>query len=160
MKQINKDTADRSIGVTKMLTAPIDLVWDVWTNPKHIANWWGPNGFTNTIHKMDFQEGGEWKLTMHGSDGKNYPNKSVFVEIVQNKKIAFQHFNPNYIASIIFESKERETLMDWTVLFETTELFETVVKVFKADEGLNQNVEKLENYLAGHNNEPLTAHLQ
>ncbi len=59
----------------------------------------------------------------------------------------FQHFNPNYIATIVFESKEKETSMEWTMLFETTELFETVVKVFKADEGLDQNAEKLENYL-------------
>ncbi|MGI8583260.1 MAG: SRPBCC domain-containing protein [Chitinophagaceae bacterium] len=71
------------------------------------------------------------------------PNKSIFVEIVQRKKIVFQHFNPNYIATIVFAPKEKETLVEWTVLFETTELFETVVKVFKADEGLKQNVEKL-----------------
>lgn len=91
--------------------------------------------------------GGEWRLTMHGPDGKRYPNKSVFIEIVPFKKIVFQHFNPNYVATIVFHPKEKETLMEWTMLFETTELFETVVKVFKADEGLNQNVEKLENYI-------------
>lgn len=147
MEKTNNDTANRALRITRMLSAPIDLVWEVWTNPEYIANWWGPNGFTNTIHTMDVREGGEWRLTMHGPDGKNYPNKSVFVEIVQGKKIVFQHFNPNYIATIIFTPKEKETLMEWTGLFETTELFETVVKVFKADEGLNQNVEKFENYL-------------
>ena len=71
----------------------------------------------------------------------------MFIEIVPLKKIVFQHFNPNYIATIIFEPKEKETLLEWAMLFETTELFETVIKVFKADEGLHQNVEKLENYL-------------
>lgn len=91
--------------------------------------------------------GGEWRLTMHGNDGKNYPNRSMFVEIVPFKKIVFQHFNPNYLATIVFEPKEKETLMQRTMQFETTELFETVVKVFKADEGLSQNVEKLERYL-------------
>ncbi len=64
-----------------------------------------------------------------------------------SKKIVFQHFNPNYIATIGFELKEKETIMEWTMVFETNGLFETVVKVFKADEGLNQNAEKLENYL-------------
>ncbi len=106
----------------------------------------GPNGFTNTIHTMDVTPGGEWRLTMHGPDGENYPNKSVFVEIVQHRKIVFQHFNPNYIATIVFAPKEKETIVEWTMLFETTELFETVVKVFKADEGLKQNVEKLSVY--------------
>lgn len=86
-------------------------------------------------------------LTMHGPDGKNYPNKSVFLEIAQHKKIVFQHFKPNYIATIIFEPKGKETLMEWTGLFENTELFERVVKVFKADKGLKQNVEKLTAYI-------------
>ena len=133
--------------ITTMLHAPVESVWEVWTNPEHIANWWGPRGFTSTIHKMDVAAGGEWRLTLHAPDGKNYPNRSTFIEIVPYKKIVFQHFNPNYIATIVFESMGKETLLEWAGLFETTELFETVVNVFKADEGLQQNVEKLENYL-------------
>jgi uncharacterized protein YndB with AHSA1/START domain len=62
-----------------MLSAPIDFVWEVWTNPEHIANRWGPTGFTNTIRKMDVVPGGEWRLTMRGSDGKKHPDKSVFI---------------------------------------------------------------------------------
>lgn len=147
MKETNNDTAVRSMRVTKILSAPIGQVWEVWTKPEHIAAWWGPNGFTNTIHKMDVAAGGEWRMTMLGPDGKTYLNKSMFVEIVPHKKIVFQHFNPNYMATIIFEPTEKETFMEWTMLFETIELFETVVNVFKADEGLNQNVEKLETYL-------------
>ena len=102
VKTANDNVTNTELRITKMLHAPLELVWDVWTNPKHIANWWGPNGFTDTIHTMDVSEGGEWRLTMHGPDGKNYPNKSVFIEIVQRKKIVFQHFNPNYIATIVF----------------------------------------------------------
>jgi len=147
MEKANNDTTNRALCITRTLPAPIDLVWEVWTNRKHIANWWGPRGFTNTIHKMDVMAGAEWHLTMQSPEGKKYPNKSVFIEIVPFKKIVFQHFNPNYMATIVFEPKEKETLMEWTMLFETTELFETVVKVFKADEGLHQNAEKLENYL-------------
>ena len=143
----NSETANRAFSIRKMLPAPIDLVWEVWTNPAHIANWWGPNGFTNTIHKMDLAPGGEWRLTIHGPDGKNYPNRSEFIEIIPFKKIVFQHYNPNYLATINFEPNEKETLMEWIMEFETSELYETVVKVFKADEGFKQNVEKLENYL-------------
>lgn len=146
-KMINDNVTNRELHIAKKLHAPVDLVWEVWTNPKHIANWWGPNGFTNTIHTMDVRAGGEWRLTMHGPDGKNFTNKSVFAEIVFHKKIVFQHFNPDYTATITFESYEKETLLDWTMRLETIELFETVVKVFKADEGLKQNVEKLTVYL-------------
>jgi uncharacterized protein YndB with AHSA1/START domain len=147
MKTANDDVANRELRITKTLKAPVEWVWKVWTTPEHIVNWWGPNGFTNTIHTMDVTEGGEWRLTMHGPDGKNYPNKSIFIEIVNQQKIVFQHFNPNYIATVVFVPSEKETLVEWTMLFETTELFEAVVNVFKADEGLKQNVEKLTAYI-------------
>ena len=146
-KTANNTITNRELHVTKLLNASVESVWEVWINPEHIANWWGPNGFTNTIHTMDLTAGGEWRLTMHGPDGKNFPNKSIFVEIVPVKKIAFQHFNPNYIATIVFTPEGKETLLDWTMKFETPELYETVVKVFKADVGLKQNVEKLTAYL-------------
>ena len=78
-------TANREMGITRTFKTSIKLMWEVWTNPEHIANWWGPKGFTNTIHQMDFQEGGEWKFTMHGPDGKNYPNRSIFKEIIPSR---------------------------------------------------------------------------
>ena len=153
MGKANSDTANRELRITRMLNAPIDLVWEVWTNPEHIANWWGPNGFTNTIHKMDLQEGGEWKLTMHGPDGTNYPNRSIFKEIITLKKIVYEHFNPHFIATLLFESKGEETLIDWSMLFDTAYMREIVIKAHKADEGLKQNVEKLEKYLSNRLNE-------
>ena len=123
-------------------------MWEVWTDPEHIKNWWGPNGFTSTIHNMDFKEGGEWKLTMHGPDGTNYPNRSIFKEIIPFKKIVFEHFNPHFITTVLFESKGDETHIDWTLLFDTAEMRETVVKAHKAEEGQKQNVERLEKYLS------------
>ena len=80
-------TADRELLLTRLLNAPIELVWEVWTDPKHLAQWWGPNGFSNTISQMDVQPGGEWNLVMHGPDGKDYKNKSVFKEVVMHRKL-------------------------------------------------------------------------
>jgi len=135
------------LNTNKTLNAPVELVWAAWTNPNHIVNWWAPTGFTTTIHRMELKEGGEWLMTLHGPDGKRYPNKSLFKEIVPHKKIVYEHFNPDFIATVIFEPHVDKTLIAWTLLFETTELLEIVVKTFKADEGLKQNVEKLEDYL-------------
>ena len=140
-------TTNRQLRITKTLKAPIDLVWEVWTKPEHISNWWGPKGFTNTIHKMEFKKGGEWKFTMHGPDGTDYTNRSIFREIVPMKKIVFEHFNPHFITTILFESKGKETLLDWTGLFDSEEILQTIIKVHKADEGLKQNIERLEHYL-------------
>lgn len=139
---------NRELRITRTFKAPIELMWEVWTSPEHIANWWGPNGFTNTIHKMDLREGGEWKLTMHGPDGTNYPNRSIFKEIIHHKKIVYEHFNPGFITTVIFEPKGKETLIDWSMVFETADLREIVVKAHKADEGLKQNVDRLEKYLS------------
>ncbi|MFT3980463.1 MAG: SRPBCC domain-containing protein [Ferruginibacter sp.] len=147
MNNITNHTGDRSIGVTALLPASPALVWQVWTNPEDIARWWGPSGFTNIIHTMEVQPGGEWQLTMQGPDGKRYPNKSRFVEVIPLQKIVFDHFYPNYTATILLEPLANGTLLQWEMVFETAELFDTVVKVFKADEGLVQNIEKLEKYL-------------
>ncbi len=141
---------NRELRISKMLNAPVDLVWEAWTNPEQLGSWWAPAGFTTTIHKMEVKEGQEWLMTLHGPDGKNYPNKSIFREIIPLKKIVYHHFYPEFLATAVFEPKGHETSLEWTLLFETTELFDVVVKTFKADEGLKQNVEKLENFLSRH----------
>ncbi|MFL5764387.1 MAG: SRPBCC domain-containing protein [Bacteroidia bacterium] len=145
---MKNDTSDRELRMERTLNAPVDLVWEVWTDPEHIKNWWGPNGFTNTIHRMDTKENGEWDLTMHGPDGTDYKNKSVFKELVKNKKIVYEHISgPKFTATITFESQGEKTLLSWHMLFQSKEEFIQTVKTFKADEGLRQNLEKLETYI-------------
>ncbi len=148
MPQKINETSDREIRVSRLLDAPISLVWEVWTNPEHIKNWWGPNGFTNTITKMDMREGGDWELIMHGPDGTDYKNRSVFKEVVKFKKIVYDHVSgPRFIATIEFSNAGDKTQIDWHMLFETKEEFIQVVKTFRADEGLRQNADKLNNYI-------------
>lgn len=136
------------MGITQTFKAPVELMWNVWTNPEHIVNWWGPTGFTTTINKMDFTEGGEWNLTLHGPDGTNYPNRSTFKEIIPLKKIVFEHFNPHFITTVLFEAKGEETQVKWKLLFDTEEMRDTIIKAHKADEGQKQNLERLEQYLS------------
>ena len=142
------NTHDREIRISRTLNAPVELVWEVWTNPEHIANWWGPNGFTNTINHMDVTPGGEWDLIMHGPDGTDYKNKNIFKEVIPFEKIVYEHVSaPKFVATITFEAQGDQTLLNWHMLFETAEQFIQVVKTFKADEGLKQNIEKLNAYL-------------
>ena len=152
MQHVKDDTKDRELLLTRVLNAPIELVWEVWTNPEHIAQWWGPNGFSNTITKMDVHPGGGWDLVMHGPDGTDYKNKSVFKEVVRHKKIVYEHISgPKFLATIEFDEQGNKTFIKWHMLFESKEQFIEVVKTFKADEGLKQNVEKLDHYLASLN---------
>jgi len=141
-------TADRELRISKLLSAPIELVWEVWTDPEHIKNWWGPDGFTNTISKMDFRVDGEWDLVMHGPDGTDYKNKNIFKEIVQYKKIAYEHVTgPKFLATITFETQGKKTKVDWHMLFETREEFIQTVKTFGADEGLKQTAARMVDYV-------------
>jgi len=146
----NSSTKNRELTISRTLNAPVELVWEAWTHTEHIVNWWGPNGFTNTITKMDINPGGEWNLVMHGPDGTDYKNKSIFKEIVLYKKIIYQHISsPCFTATIEFEAEGEQTHLKWHMLFDAAEEFIRVVKTFKADEGLKQNIEKLNVYLAG-----------
>src|SRR4029079_12281399 len=85
------DTSDREMVISRVVDAPRELVWKVWTEPQNVAQWWGPNGFSTTIEVMDVRPGGEWKHTMHGPDGVDYPNHSRFVEVVKPERIVMEH---------------------------------------------------------------------
>jgi uncharacterized protein YndB with AHSA1/START domain len=83
----NDAQSDREIVITRVFNAPRDLVFKVWTDPKHITQWWGPKGFTTTVSEMDFRPGGAWRYIMHGPDGTEYPVKGIFREIVPPERI-------------------------------------------------------------------------
>jgi uncharacterized protein YndB with AHSA1/START domain/uncharacterized membrane protein YphA (DoxX/SURF4 family) len=141
-----ENTTDREFRSTRLLNAPRELVWKAWTEPEHIAQWWGPNGFTNTFDEFDFKPGGHWRFIMHGPDGKNYPNHSVFVEIDKPNRIVFDHVvGPLFRATIVFEEEGGKTRVHWHMLFETKAVYDAV-KEF-AVPGNEQNLEKLEAHL-------------
>lgn len=139
---------NNELSITRTLNAPIELVWKVWTEPEHIAKWWGPNGFTNTIYKMEVKPGGIWDFTMHGPDGTDFKNQNMYVEVVKHKKLIFDHIStPKFRFSVNFTPQGNKTLLEWKSTFESAEELKKVIEVFKADEGMKQNVDKLESYL-------------
>ena len=81
----------RSIIGTRVLDAPRTLVFSVWTDPKHLAQWWGPDGFSTTTHAYDFRPGGVWRFVMHRPDGRDYQNRITFDEIVPPERIVYRH---------------------------------------------------------------------
>jgi uncharacterized protein YndB with AHSA1/START domain len=84
---LTETQSEREIVITRVFNAPRDLVFKAWTEPKHIAQWWGPRGFTTRVDKMDFRPGGAWRYVMIGPDGTEYPSKGIFSEIVPPEKI-------------------------------------------------------------------------
>ena len=78
----------------RLLNAPRKLVWRAWTEPEHLARWWGPKGFRNTFDAFDPRPGGDWRFTMHGPNGTDYANHSVFVELTEPRRLVFDHTSP------------------------------------------------------------------
>ena len=81
------DRADCTLVITRVFNAPRDLVWQAWTDPAHIAQWWGPEGFTTRVEEMDLRPGGQSRYVMVGPDGAEYPAQGVFREVVPPERI-------------------------------------------------------------------------
>jgi uncharacterized protein YndB with AHSA1/START domain len=143
------DTAAREIVATRVFDAPRDLVFRMWTDPVHIAQWWGPKGFTNTIYKMDVRPGGVWEFVMHGPDGVDYKNRFVYDEVVSPERIAYTHkTGPLFHAIVDFVDQGEKTAVTVRMVFESAELKQQVVTQFGAVEGLEQTLSKLGDMLA------------
>jgi uncharacterized protein YndB with AHSA1/START domain len=148
------NTADRELVISRIFNAPLELVFTVWTDPEHLAKWWGPNGFTNTIHKMDVKPGGEFLLTMHGPDGTDYPNKIVYDEVIKNKLLSWSHGSgidddpSQFKVTVQFSAQDDKTLITMRMVFASKEAKDFVVEKHGAIEGNKQTMDKLEAYLA------------
>lgn len=157
-KGASSATADREIVITREFNASRELVWQAMTDPKHVVNWWGPRGFTTTIEEMDVRPGGVWKHTMHGPDGANYPNKSVFKEVVKPERIVYSHGGgheeghapgAHFVATWTFvEVAPGKTSVTIRMLFSTPAARDFVVKEFGAIEGGKQTLARLSEYMA------------
>ncbi len=150
------ENADREIVISREFNAPRELVWEAWTNPEHVANWWGPRGFTTTIEEMDVRPGGVWKHVMHGPDGTNYPNKSVFKEVVKPERIVYSHGGgreggrcAHFVATWTFDALAADkTRVTIRMVFTSTADRNFVVKEFGAIEGGNQTLGRLAEHLS------------
>jgi uncharacterized protein YndB with AHSA1/START domain len=145
----NAGSSDREIVATRVFDAPRELVFKMWTEPEHIAQWWGPRGFTTTIHEMDVRPGGVWRFVMHGPDGADYQNKIVYLEIVEPERIVYDHVSgPKFRSTATFEDLGGKTRLTVRMLFETAALRDKVAKEFGAVEGLDQTIDRLGDLLA------------
>lgn len=149
------DLSDREIVLTRVFDAPRELVWDAWTDPEKIVQWWGPRGFTTTIYEMDLRPGGIWQHTMHGPDGTDYPNKSKFIEVVKPERIVYSHSGgkkgdpgAQFVATWTFEPIGEKTRLTLRMVFPTAAVREHVIKTYGAVEGGKQTLERLAEQLA------------
>ncbi len=124
------------IQLIRIFDAPVKLVWEAWTDPEQVAQWWGPRGFTLTSHSKDVRTGGHWRYTMHGPDGKDYPNTTQYLEVEKYKKMIYDHGGnddqpPLFRVTVFFSEKDGKTLMEMTMALATPEIAENTRKFIK-----------------------------
>ena len=132
----------RSDSRSKLIAATAEQVFAAIAAPERIAKWWGPAGFTNTIHQFDFVPGGRWLFTMHGPDGKHHPNESRFLRLEPGRIFEVEHASsPHFILTLAFSEAPDGTLVSWHQTFDTVEQFESLA-AFVATAN-QQNLERL-----------------
>ncbi|UTY59543.1 SRPBCC domain-containing protein [Massilia sp. erpn] len=142
--------SERELVLQRHLPFARELVWQAMTDPAHVDNWWGPDGFRNEGSRMDFRVGGAWTFEMVGPDGTRYPNHSVFKEITPPSRLVYDHGDGQRIwfeASIMLEESARGTLITLRQLYPNKESRDEVVEKYGALEGAKQHLNKLETYL-------------
>src|SRR3954447_12023124 len=146
-------TADREIVISRVISAPRVLVFEAFTEVRHLSRWWGPEGFTTTTPAFEFRVGGEWDFVMHGPDGTDYQEWITWTEIVPPEAIAMLHGefrgDPNAFESVLtFTSEGAATGIEMRTVFPTQELRDEAVEKYHAIEGGRQTLANLAAYVA------------
>jgi len=119
----------REIVTTRIFAAPRAAVFEAWTDPNQLKQWWGPRGFSNTFHVCEMQAGGLWTYTMHAPKGTDYKNEATFVEIATPERIVIEHTSPpKFRLTALFDELGSDTKLTFRQLFETSTVFDQVKK--------------------------------
>ena len=135
--EASRSDTDREIVISRTIHAPRDLVFEAFTDVRHLSQWWGPTGFTTTTRSFEFREGGSWNFVMHGPDGTDYPNWITWREIVRPERITLLHGDSaddqNAFESILtFEARGERTDLVMRTIFPTAELRDRAVREYHA----------------------------
>jgi len=146
-------TSEREIVISRIISAPRELVFEAFTQVRHLSRWWGPQGFSTTTRSLEFRVGGTWDFVMHGPDGTDYQEWITWREIVPPERIALLHGesrdDPNAFESILtFERVGDETRIVMRTLFPSKQVRDEAVEKYHAIEGGEQTLGNLAAYVA------------
>ena len=150
---VRSATADREIVISRVISAPPDVVFEAFTELRHLSRWWGPDGFTTTTRAFEFRVGGEWEFVMHGPDGTDFQEWISWTEIAPPERIALLHGesrgDPNAFESVLtFARDGAATRVEMRTVFPTREMRDEVVEKYHAIEGGEQTLSKLDAYVS------------
>ncbi len=145
--------SDREVTFSRLLSAPRELVWEVWSDPRHLHEWFGPAGFTTTTHEFTFATGGEWRFIMHGPDGTDYPNRIVFREIVPPSRLVYENgwdlpgAPLDFTVVVRLDAAGSRTWLSIHFTFADARALRTAVERYGVLEGGTQTLDRIAGYL-------------
>ncbi len=146
-----KNENDRTVTIERTYDAPIDLVWEAWTNPEHIANWWGPKGMNTRILEHNFEDGGSWKYAMTMPDGNDFISEGTYVEITPKTKIItsadFKPMTQGVELHILLEADGDKTKFTFKVIH-PTEAYKIQQEKMGIYNGWGSTFDRLEAFLS------------
>jgi len=120
--------SDQEIVFTRTFERPRHLLFEPWTKPEHVRQWWGCEGSTLTLCEIDLRPGGAWRLLMLMTDGSEHPFKGVYREIVPNKRLVYTECydipsigSPEWLTTITFEEIDGKTKLTHSILHRSVE---------------------------------------
>lgn len=150
---VDLDSNPRAIVTTREIAAPCALVFAAWTDPKHLAQWWGPDGFRTTTESFELRVGGQWRFVMHGPDGTDFENLITFEVIEKPARLMYRQGDWNnpemFRTTVTFEELDaRRTRITLHAEFPTAAERDRVAKEYGAVEGAMQTLARLAAHVA------------
>jgi uncharacterized protein YndB with AHSA1/START domain len=149
---MSTSATDREIVISRVIAAPREVVFEAFTQVRHLSQWWGPEGFTTTTRAFEFSVGGVWDFVMHGPDGTDYPEWISWTEIVPPERLEMLHGefegDPNAFESVLtFSPDGAGTRIEMRTVFPTRALRDEAVATYHAVEGGEQTLANLDAYV-------------
>ena len=145
---VESATADREIVISRVIHAPRELVFEAFTEVRHLSHWWGPEGFTTTTRAYEFRAGGAWDFVMHGPDGTDFQEWISWSEIDPLRHGAFRDDPDAFESVLTFAPDGAATRLEMRTVFPTMELRAEAVEKYHAIEGGQQTLSHLAAYVS------------
>lgn len=141
--------AGRLLVFQNFIQASPEKVWTAWSDIDRLGQWWGPDGFTITNEHFKFGEGEEWRFTMHGPDGSDYPQKLLFGELLPYERIRYRHLLANFDCIVLFDEMFGNTVLSMRLVFANSEELAHNVAMYHADHGGAETLARLSSLFKG-----------
>ncbi len=116
---------NRTLTLKRTFNVPIKTLWEAWTQPEHIMQWWAPKGMKIIVVEHNFKIGGKWKYTMPMPDGSEFISDGKYLDIVEFKKIVttadFKPMTEGVEMHVLFEENGDKTNFTFSIIHKTEE---------------------------------------